>query len=52
MWIGNLPMSTELQKFHYLKEKYKMRQFNFLSKRHTKTLISKKTITILFRVGS
>ena len=42
MWFGNLPMSTELQRFHYFKGKIQDVAVQFyLSKQH-KTLISPK----------
>ena len=32
-WFGNLPTSTKLQRFTIFREKYKMQQYSFLSKK-------------------
>ena len=46
MWFGNLPTFMELQGFHYFQGKKKMQQYNFLSKKQNKTLISESKIFI------
>ena len=47
MWFGNLPISTELQGFHYSQEKIQSAAVQFFSlKNNIKTLISKTTIFI------
>ena len=54
MWFGNLPMSTELQKFHYSQKKIQdevVQFFFFLKKTRQNSLISKITIFSILCIG-